>query len=1268
MITGVFKAGPTGIETMTPVLSLKTVPQNGQAKLITNECKDSIINVANFNPVDKGLESGLDYGVWVSTIESDTALKELSKSISLLRYKSDKRVTSGGGNIVKITQGALSGSLAQMCISGGEKKTITVTIDSMYAKADPATKTTYTHAIVDLVSNGLAGSFGGNCVVKREEGYYCVKLSDTQNLGSRRLDLESKDLILDEKGGCVNGTVYSTFPGTLNFDVEPYTVNNMNFNSIRQVKISANDSVQGPIVKPAVTSTKTIQVTTTTQPTTPIVQQPTPKPAPVTTIAKSTVSGEEKINKLSFAPLAPPTPLTPTLNTRNLKTDYYLVEYVGGNITKSAISSPIELLPYTNSKDYTWYRNVTICAYPTNQNGEAVKTAEGEAVYVQANGAQFVVSIRAGQENPDADSTKIIDITTGTIHPDDLVTQIVSGRLSPNKTYYFTIMWKGNPQTININAYKEMMIREGKLDTAVIAGNESTAAEDTARVSAKSASIQKYIMGCGITSLVCNSYAGPVNAASGLVFDCGTPLLGALREGFAASKPFGVSGKSVLEGVDSIVNIFTGLINTVTGVISGFPKIPQLKLATAAELSPTQWSTGMSIKQKTILEGAAAGAITPFLTTKYWGRYASGINKSNIDSWATEMARLNKEEAKAMLQKSISPAAYTANQTAINNALNVYANGIEEKLTKGLEKYYESTLDMKTASPLNIYRTNKTIYTIPENKIQDGITQAYKGLTEDATLTFESVLTNKTNGPSYIEQIFGTNNPAATKGMLIADSPLAKVFAEKFNVADDVISKNLSEVLTASGKLDTGVVKAGGISAKQAESIVSSMLEKTTPILSLADRDALAQRIVARMPVVVDPSTGANVVFTGRYVTTVPGTGAAGGLFTPGTAAITQQIEGDSISDIVAKIKSASLYTNPATGATVNDVTETIMRSGKLDGVLKEMAKNVDAATKQAAAEDISKLGGKACMLSKIKSLFTLRTLGYMGYGVGCGLAANAVGMYWYDAELDTKLKGLGEKRVVIGDDYLNKGSTYKVTITSGTFNGGKVGTTFTLVKDLSELKQKINGALPEKIVSPVPVDGKLPEQRELDVYPLQTSRGVAKSLMRQDVSFKESHSTFWKNHAIKDTAAVENTLPLVRYQYPELQKVIFNYTAQKGFDCKENPGLKKLLVPAEVLGVAEPWAIAIATTNAAVNLYNDVKVSKEAKGEDTWLLDKLTIALNAAYAQDSTHTKFVMNTEIAKKVFPAASAKDLSIFVDDVTFWEKAQSISPTIDFCPTN
>lgn len=1260
-ITGAFGAGVEGINSMTPVISIKAVPQGGSNKLVTRECTESITNIPNFNPIDAGLETSSNYGTWLTTVESDTLLKEMAAKIAKARFGSDKRTLIGSGNRIKLTQGALVDSIAQMCISGDEKKTITVTIDSSIAKADKASKDTFTNAIVDLVQDALVGNFGDNCLIKNGEGYSCVKLNDSGNLGRRRLELSNSMLAMNGTTleSCLTGTIYSNVPETLNVQIEPInpSATGKYFNAIREIQVKANDSITGPETR-LTTSAQTGVLVQTNSTTEDIIENqnsqaerqavndaiPTNNPIGASTSTKTNVSADNtKVQKLSFAdamtpPSTPPAEIPTTTNvnsvpstvsSRNLRTDYYTVTYIGGNQQEEKINYPIELKFNQNSKDYKYYRNIKICALASDPRSDAAASStDGTPVYVLANGVQFTMGVTAiNQSQPESGAKQLITINTGTLHPKDLL-QMVFGKTSVQnqREYYFTPMWKDGPQIINLTAYKEALIRQGAFDTSSIAGYETTEKDVSAMTSARQSGINSYALGCATTSLVCNLATGITNAVSSAALDCGIPLLTTLREDFLVSS----WGRPVAKGAQSIGNAVMSMFESLVGVF-GFK--PELNFDWFSE--PTVEAQSLSstnLTSKTVVTGAATGLLANVLNPTSWSRFANGLTPSSIKGWSEDVSKLYSAQARTMLEGSMDSAKYSANLTRVNEVLEAYEKSVAENLEKNMTERAKDVWKRKMYSPLTEFGPKAKLDNAAATSIETNIAEAMKKTPTD----FGEFLVKKADSTTtYVEKIFGANTQKADDlgKFFKSGSELESIVKSKLKLDPNLLDTTLREY-TKSGFVDAqgNLIRSISVAGKEADGLIENLIDTTVTGISPADKITLRDSIKSKL---------GNRVFDGPTYSTI---GKPNTVITkPGARLI----------DVLQEIKTASSA----------DLAAAIRNSASAKSVIDELTKKMGATVKEATEKDLKNLvaepsgiiGRTKTIPSKIKDILTSQKgWATIGAGVLCGALSNAVGMNMYESEVGDQIKKLNGAQTRIKDSiYIEKGKLYMLRLDS------EENMSVSEVKNVDDLKRPTKGKLPEQKYSQV-VDDLLPEQRLLGAYPIVISRRVAREAMSIG---KNGYLTDYVPEANPTRVSESKPYKRLFLKTSNFQEVLFRYTSTKGLDCKDNP--KLVTLDGTNPTASEPIAIAIATTQRGLNEYSADMINLEAEYKSTWLKDKLEIALNAI----STSPENKVTIDVAKAVFPRATQKELEQFVKDSALWVNIYESSnlEVVDYCAT-
>ncbi len=498
VISGVFPVTGEGVNFLMPILSIKAEPLIGKGKIQTKECEDSIENLVNFTPIDKKYSLGNTGGTWLTSIEAEKSLQEMAKNISKKLVNNENRVGQGTGNKLILREAPLTDALAEVCLIGGEKAIIEVNINSQLTELNSAKKD-FEDEVVKLVTNAIASNFGENCLTKHAEGYKCVQLTDLSGLeGGLLLKLNSKNLSLGKDGGCVTGEVSSSLPETIEFSVIPYTENKefLNITKITVEEISKNNETN------------------------------TNNNAENNESKEDDEDSESEISEDNV------------LEGKKV----YEIEFKGSKISKET-PVKVKLDTISTDKEQKYKKEIKICAY----------SGEKEAEYLHANNVQFIIKAinknTGNRKTSDADGT--ITILTDALHPDDLAEILGQKRkFIPNKgeknPYYFTAMWKGEPEIIeDFRKYYgdliELGLRNDDFTKSASGDMEATKAGAKIINESKSKAINSYLMSCGITSGLCNmatNLGGIGNAGFSALMDCGIPAATIFKADLAESYGF----------------------------------------------------------------------------------------------------------------------------------------------------------------------------------------------------------------------------------------------------------------------------------------------------------------------------------------------------------------------------------------------------------------------------------------------------------------------------------------------------------------------------------------------------------------------------------------------------------------------------------------------------------------------------------------------------------------------------------------------------------
>ncbi len=457
-IDGAFPVSGGEIVFTSPLIVLRTEEFNENlgigAGLLTKECSHSITNVSNFAPIDEEYSLAQSRGSWLVSVGGDNSLSGLGKKIASQYTQSEERYGQSQGNQIILKQEALTNSLAEMCLSGGERKQIIVKVDSEIMRIDETEKEKFESQIAKMVTGALKGTIAQeNCLTKGSSGYNCIKLKDTTDFGDPILEIPNKTIQMNSIKGCTTGKMNSEVPITLEFEIEE----GERFVGITRVTVSELVSA--------------------------------------------------KTNK--------------TNDKNNPKKDgeIYLDVGFNGNYFQNN-SAPVEIqLERSKNKDEAFVKNIKICTY-----------SSGEEDYLAANGSEFYITgINRGTGRRTVAEDGLITINTGTLHINDLVMNSIrkQNELKQDFPYYFTIMWKDGPSTINWKKYVEGLGNMGDLDESIVRtfdrGLEITDAGRTKITNNKNDAIKYYLGACSATSLVCNATTGIWATGFGILLDCGIP-------------------------------------------------------------------------------------------------------------------------------------------------------------------------------------------------------------------------------------------------------------------------------------------------------------------------------------------------------------------------------------------------------------------------------------------------------------------------------------------------------------------------------------------------------------------------------------------------------------------------------------------------------------------------------------------------------------------------------------------------------------------------
>ena len=1264
-MSGAFKSSAEGLDTMSPVIIVRAKQINGANKIVTKECQSEIGNITNFNPVDLGLNPGKEYGSWLTTINPATKFTDMAKKISKDRFKTEDRVTaSSNGNVITITQGALSNALAQICITGGERKNIVVTVDSSIASNfDPKQKDAFSQSITQLVSSTLGGKFGDNCVIKTGDLYSCINLSELGNLGDRKLSFVSNDLMFSSsEGGCVSGTIYSTINEQLQFTALPLDTLQTPFYGVREITITTDDAVARPTVQleatngaptnntvannsstnnSATTNTTNNATNTTpqTSPTTPATSTPSTPTNPISPLAPVTTSAENNnVEKLFFAePSVPQTPgqvanSTPQFEKQTISGGtIYTLKFNGGGLdAETTVNNSIQLQPNPTSKQYKYYRNIKVCASPVDKDSEG-KISSTE--YTKANGVQFDLAIRNMLSNETTEDVKqTITINTGTLHPDDLVKFICNNSNIGNEqyTYYFTTGWNETmgEQVPKLGEYIEGLKRQGIVDKCILWTDESglggTAAYDDPAKKAYSQGVMSYLGACGATSAVCNGFtsgATVLGAVLGSLIDCGMPVMTTYRAKLSEdSAPM----KWVQDKLNSLAES-TKDMPIIGWALSGLA-------VTKEDLEDPDAIPSLGEN--------AADAFLSRLAMEGWTKMTSPWAISAQNTW---MSKTINWTSKQVSSTPTTVAALELSKAPL--AIRTFAQQASVELTQPYEKILRE-LTGATTGPLNSDATS--LLKKLQNTLEADIS---KSMTESASATY-----TKTQGKF---NLLSTNRVGALPANSYSDAVKKAVTGSddifnKLMIAPDPITgqRSLQKILSITSADPTKALPLD-------ELIIKVQSNPATKDMG----DALARKFIT-----VNAIT--QTVLDGALLACTEGTAKVGRTITRTAidiAECTRHLnviyKGDAtkVASVMSELRVRSSAMSPAdldklrkgVAGSGSDLTKLINDAlpppGTADEALEELAKM----TNSKAAKSVKE--GTESLVVKSASRAPSRWLSFgksMGFGIGCSYLSDYAGRKALDTTVKDKLSALKNvsKRALNGGAVLQKNKTYALSIVKKNAEWD-----YSVVEIITpEARKEMDKTISEKkgeIISTkkliaeklLPSNEKLPEERTLSYWLVKTSINTAKVLLGQ------------KKYPFEGVEA-DHHLEIVADK--NIRQLIFDYTNPKSAYA--------------INGASESQVIATMLyfwgTKSQNGIYSQIENEEEAKEGMLKEYTKKLILANQNHNTEKSGTKLTAQELIdafGNKVIDKAGANK---FLKMLEFWRIAANESSDVSIPVVN
>ena len=566
-INGSFNASGGQVNWELPVVVVSS-SVGGVKKKITQECKDSIENLANFTPIDKELTLANDLGTWLTSVEGDKIVEGVGKQLAKDYLGAEERYGSGAGSKIVVKQGALTNALAEMCLATGTgKKTTTLTVNSQIASATGIEKDKINSQISKMAEKALKGNFEDNCLIKSASGYNCVRLTSIGDIEGLKLSVPTKDIRvkLSETQFCLPATIYSKVPETLNFEIKK----GEKFGGITKITIKESTdqkriNAQTTPAKNSTTGTTNTQkpntATTTQAPntnpstTTPAATTGTQQPntTPPTTTPPSPATGKA-LETAATPPTGTQQPSTttatnPTQSTTNPQTtgtqppattpttqpvttsQSAAFSLAGKNVyewgnDKATLDTAIITTVNTDSgtkTEHPFKKEIDICIeIVSEKNGVIPDHAKGSYLS-DLEGSTFIVSAinkQAGKATGTIDEDGKITVRTASIHPDDLIALLGQHKIEPklDYPYYVTFTWKDSAETIpSFDEYRNGLNNLGVNPAAIELSQKEGLLSNPATASkisdGKKNAIGSYLKTCAITSAACNGLTSLVIA------------------------------------------------------------------------------------------------------------------------------------------------------------------------------------------------------------------------------------------------------------------------------------------------------------------------------------------------------------------------------------------------------------------------------------------------------------------------------------------------------------------------------------------------------------------------------------------------------------------------------------------------------------------------------------------------------------------------------------------------------------------------------------
>jgi hypothetical protein len=908
-----FRAGE--VDFTRPVIAVRTRGIISEGKVNTKECRDSIENLVNFIPIDESYSLSNHGGTWLFNINADKELEEIGKKLSEKLVGNEKRVGNGPGNTIVLKEAPLVGTLAEICLIDGDKKTIEVKVSSQLLEMNDKIEEGFEKTIVELVTNSMTGSFGKNCFVKNEDKFSCIRLKDLEGLGEGlAIEMKENKLYLSQEKTCVNANIKSNLSEEVTFEINEYEENKV-FQNITKI----------------------------------------------------------------------------TVEDRDTSEIIYSKEFTGSETNKDNEGS-ILLDNISNTKEKKFLKEVKICAY-----------TEGEASYLRANGVEFAIKAVNKQAGNRKSKEEIITILTDSLHPDDLIKILTTkksmvGARGNENPYYFTIMWKGDPETIaDLAKYRNDLVNLGLMEDALVEGDgglEATEKGQKVEEAGSKKALGAYMLSCLGASTVCNIGTGLMGTIFNGVADCAIPATIMFRKDVA----------EVWEPMRGFYD-FMGEIPLIGGAFTFEENLP----------NPTTWIPenadfgDYAYNPATVTGGISGGTqriMSHISRYAYQGKY--GTLNTNIINWgAREAENSFKQGLDSTVRNALQLADDVPLSEAAKNLVDLGSKRYGQEFETAFKKLYKDAIKRKVpiigkTGTLNAGEIQKMIETA-QGTAQARLAQAInKGeITDIGRTPLREIL-----GDREISQIVDDLNP---------DSELTRAIngydaVNKLDSVTDDVVRTVPDDLLANIRNDVEVQR---ILKSQVESSTDEIVRKLDLGLGSTQRRELVESIVdsfgpADYEDIIASGTRMNLVEDGtvlrRVVTAEP--------------------------DEFKRIISTSLKNKirAKTASALGDTGLLKLSTGQLDELNQTIA---NIAGKKGAELDAAVDFTNRSARTKIRQFFSMKALGSVARGVGCGVLSNMAGVYAYNKSIEKTEKEKYEEADVIPEGPLMKGETYKLIVTN---------------------------------------------------------------------------------------------------------------------------------------------------------------------------------------------------------------------------------------------